>query len=725
MFTAGVVLNASDGAAIYSGDEWTSFALSDMNGDGVVDLILSDNVNRLAVYKNIVSGTSSVANFASTPSYIVDNPTGKIFLLPDRSFDVGDWNGDNFPDVVSGAYCDVINLYMNSGSSSGSAVRLSVGVQILPSQCYNWYPRLYDVNYNGVLDLVSGINWGDLTYWLDPFYLGLDTSDTLSIENSKNNAVDVRSYTDGAILDFGDLNGDCTLDIVIGGHYNDNQIYVAYGPVSTRSCSPTSKPSLYPTNPTIAPTSSKPTIKPSVLPTNQRGSWTSLNCPVINGARAPKLLTDGSVMVISKDPWRLIPDIHGSYINGTWEAMALIPSDYGPVYHASAVLPDGRVVLAGGEYGVNITGAAIYDPVSNSWTIIETPSYCKKIGDSQSVVLADGRWLVGFAWCSGGAILNQTSLNWKKMDFKRHVDGSDEAGYTLLPDGTILSVYHHGEVYDAEHDEWSFAGDGNTLHELVNEIGEIGPQVLRPDGTVFVAGGNGRTSIYDTKTKLWSKGPTFAPSPLGEQPCTLSDAPGALLPNGNVLVTCSGGFYQHGQYQDGPSFWYEFDGVNLNLQDSPTNNGDPSYYYNMLVLPTGQILQTSSGNNVNIYTPSHPTFKDSWRPVITKLPPVICRGGKSLKISGIQMSGMSHGAAYGDDCQTDTNYPLVRITNLNSNLVYYCRTHDHSSVAVQSPLTSSTFFDVPIDVELGPSVLEVVASGINSLPSQINVVSSC
>ena len=86
---------------------------------------------------------------------------------------------------------------------------------------------------------------------------------------------------------------------------------------------------------------------------------------------------------------------------------------------------------------------------------------------------------------------------------------------------------------------------------------------------------------------------------------------------------------------------------------------------------------------------------------------------------------MSHGAAYGDDSQTDTNYPLVRITNLKSNLVYYCRTHDHSSVTVQSPLVSYTFFDVPINVELGPSVLEVVASGINSFPLQINVISSC
>ena len=105
----------------------------------------------------------------------------------------------------------------------------------------------------------------------------------------------------------------------------------------------------------------------------------------------------------------------------------------------------------------------------------------------------------------------------------------------------------------------------------------------------------------------------FPPSPLGDQPCTLSDSPGALLPNGNVLITCSGGLKTFGDFQDGPSFWYEFNGTNLILQDSPTDNVNKSYYYNMLVLPTEQILQTNIGNNVvDIYTPSDLTFNDSW-----------------------------------------------------------------------------------------------------------------
>jgi len=37
---------------------------------------------------------------------------------------------------------------------------------------------------------------------------------------------------------------------------------------------------------------------------------------------------------------------------------------------------------------------------------------------------------------------------------------------------------------------------------------------------------------------------------------------------------------------------------------------------------------------------------------------------------------------FGDEGQSATNYPLVRITNLRTHHVFYSRTHDHSSMAV-------------------------------------------
>src|ERR1700758_490582 len=93
------------------------------------------------------------------------------------------------------------------------------------------------------------------------------------------------------------------------------------------------------------------------------------------------LLTDGRVMVHQYgDPqhngqgmnnwWALTPDANGSYLNGTWSQLASMSSNYGPLYFASAVLPDGRVIVEGGEYnflvGAETNKGAIYDPVADA-----------------------------------------------------------------------------------------------------------------------------------------------------------------------------------------------------------------------------------------------------------------------------------------------------------------------------------------------------------------------
>ncbi|WP_457831683.1 hypothetical protein, partial [Staphylococcus aureus] len=70
---------------------------------------------------------------------------------------------------------------------------------------------------------------------------------------------------------------------------------------------------------------------------------------------------------------RLVPDINGSYLNGTWQSVASLPTGYAPLYFGSAVLPDGRFIINGGEYNgaqgqVETTLGAIYDPLADTWT---------------------------------------------------------------------------------------------------------------------------------------------------------------------------------------------------------------------------------------------------------------------------------------------------------------------------------------------------------------------
>ncbi len=113
----------------------------------------------------------------------------------------------------------------------------------------------------------------------------------------------------------------------------------------------------------------------------------------------------------------------------------------------------------------------------------------------------------------------------------------------------------------------------------------------------------------------------------------------------------------------------------------------------MLVLPTGQILFTDFSNDVEIFTPA-PGHPKSAEPTLL-FTPIFLKRGQSYQAFGFQFNGVSQGAAYGDDIQAATNYPLVRITNIINGHVQYTRTHDHSTMAVASNGLVSTHLTSP------------------------------
>jgi hypothetical protein len=172
-----------------------------------------------------------------------------------------------------------------------------------------------------------------------------------------------------------------------------------------------------------------------------------------------------------------------------------------------------------------------------------------------------------------------------------------------------------------------------------------------------------------------------------------------------------------------PSTFLEWDGHDLTAVPGPPNAAvDGSYVGNMLVLPTGQILLTDFSNDIEIYTPPPPSdsLRKKIQPEVFYAPGRVSAGGSYL-IFGELFNGVSQGAAYGDDVQAATNYPIVRITNLQSGHVFYARTHNHSSMAVASDDLVWTTFDVSAAQESGPSKLEVVANGVASEPLFVKV----
>jgi hypothetical protein len=266
------------------------------------------------------------------------------------------------------------------------------------------------------------------------------------------------------------------------------------------------------------------------------------------GAVFPLLLTDGSVIVQNVNTqvfhadgkvFKLKPDINGSYVNGHWSRVASLP--YIPFASAQAVLADGRVIIEGGEFtGVfgdfTLTNkGAIYDPVTNSWTRVAPPPFFvdlyppraafapNPIGDAASVVLPDGTFMLQDKMSRQAALLDLQTMTWTETGTATKFDLNDEEGWTLLPNGKVLTVdcytdftfgliAHYpadptnSELYDPQTGTWVSAG--STINTLTDRrVFETGPAVLRPDGTVFAVGSQGYTSIYDSRTGTWSAGP--------------------------------------------------------------------------------------------------------------------------------------------------------------------------------------------------------------------------
>src|SRR5579872_9844 len=441
------------------------------------------------------------------------------------------------------------------------------------------------------------------------------------------------------------------------------------------------------------------------------------------------LMTDGTIMVQDSDAsdwWKLTPDLSGNYINGTWTQLASLPSNYGPLYYASAVLADGRLMIQGGEYNlsqipVETSLGAIYDPTTNTWTPVNPPSGWSSVGDAPGVVLSNGTLVIGDIFGTMDAVFNSKTLTWTQFAGTGKLDVNSEEGWTLLPDGTVLTVDvgrpDNAEKLDVSLQKWISAG--NTIVELPNPIAyDIGPAVLRYDGTVFATGaassGSGHTSIYTPPANPTDQG-TWTPGPDIPNNLNIADGPAALLPSGNVLIQASPGTYKQ------PSSFFEFDGTKFDAVPAPPNApNDPSYAGVMLVLPTGQVLWADGSQDMEVYT-SKGSPEAAWAPVIKTVPTTITRG-QSYTISGYQFNGLSQANAYGDDVQVAENYPLVAIRNQATGHIFFARTHDHSSMGVATKrLVVSTHFDVPSGMEAGASSLFVIADGIRSKPVTVTV----
>jgi hypothetical protein len=450
------------------------------------------------------------------------------------------------------------------------------------------------------------------------------------------------------------------------------------------------------------------------------------------------LLTNGSVLVHDESQngtnrWYCHePDHRGRYGGDTWRKLKNGPDEHRPRDFACGLLRDGRVMIAGGEYNgpqppgvgdaVNTNKVSIYDPNADSWSEPGPPDGWGKIGDAPSVVLHDGRFLLGNIDDTRTAIYDPRNGTWQAGPPKQHK--SVEETWVLLADNSVLAINcadpGYTERYMPAINRWVYAG--RTTVTLVDSAQELGPALTLPNGKTFVVGATSKTALYTPPVHQedpgqWTAGPDIPQKHLPGTVTGAKDAPACLLPNGRVLAFV--GAYDPSQPNDSwgdDELACEYDpdtGTFPFVDPPPAGQGQPPNAARLILLPTGQVLHTNTTRTLGLYTPNgHPN--PAWRPTITSAPSRL-HPGQTFTLQGKQLNGLSQAVMYGDEGAMATNYPIVRLESVHDETVAYCRTYSHSTMAIHTrDAVHSTKVAIPSHTPVGDYHLVAVANGIAS-----------
>jgi hypothetical protein len=266
--------------------------------------------------------------------------------------------------------------------------------------------------------------------------------------------------------------------------------------------------------------------------------------------------------------------------------------------HTATLLPDGRVLVVGGENSAGdfavVDTAEVFDPVANSWTTIGMNSAREF---HQAVLMRDGKVLV-----TGGN----------------------------TGDGASSSA----EVFDPATNTFTL------LAQTMNEVRQEHGAVLLSDGRVFIVGGvDGNVGTQSQTAEIFDESTFTFTLVNGTLPKDVDSPVIALLGDGKVLIAsgdeCSG----DGCPSDSATIF------------DPTNNANPFVDISPMTeprekpvgvrLPNGAVLIMGSGENDSF---SSEMFGITAIPVINTIYPtsyVVNSGGLNLAILGSAFSASS------------------------------------------------------------------------------------
>ena len=250
----------------------------------------------------------------------------------------------------------------------------------------------------------------------------------------------------------------------------------------------------------------------------ETGSWSAAaDMPTGHEGHTATPLPDGRVLVVGDEGSEL-------YDPGTnsWRSTDPVTSP-----STATLLADGRVLVTSSR----APNAQLYDPADDSWSnaglMVQTPGF-----NHVATLLPDGSVLVAGGEVPPGAALGMTELYdpvtdcWIATGDSAVPPRSHTA--TLLPDGEVLDVgwavgdVPFGELYDPDSGTWS------SIELPVRLPYSAATAPLLHDGSVLFIGVDGSTALYDWARASWATG---SPMTQGRVEPTVT-----VLTSGDVLV---------------------------------------------------------------------------------------------------------------------------------------------------------------------------------------------